>query len=183
MSARQDDTGLPTWAVFAAAFGAMIIILGAGLALGLARQGLVPAPEQAKATPSTTASTAPAPTSTPSDTPEAAAAGFVTAFTNHQVPVDAWEKTFSGYLTEQARTAYAGTDRTQVPGTRVTGKAVVTAGVTAAPVPGSADDDGESDPVPAIVTVPTDAGRYTVNLQQQDGRWLVVSAQLPGAGQ
>ncbi|QZQ53754.1 hypothetical protein KZI27_01005 (plasmid) [Curtobacterium sp. TC1] len=183
MNARQDDKGLPTWAVFTAAFGAVAIILGAGLALGLARQTSVPAPEQAAATPTTTASTAPVPTSAPSDTPESAAAGFVTAFTDHQVPVDAWQKTYSDYLTEQAKTAYAGTDRTQVPGTRVTGKAVVIAGASAAPVPGSADDDGESDPVPAIVTVPTDAGRYTVNLQQQGGRWLVVSAQLPRSTQ
>ncbi|TCL80515.1 hypothetical protein EDF31_11233 [Curtobacterium sp. PhB142] len=182
MSARQDRD-VPAWVVFTVVFGAVVIILGAGLALGIARQTSVPAPERAAVTPTTTASTAPVPPSAPSDTPESAAAGFVTAFTDHQAPADAWEKTFSGYLTEQAKTAYAGTDRTQVPGIRVTGKAVVTAGVSAAPVPGSADDDGESDPVPAIVTVPTDAGRYTVNLQQQDGRWLVVSAQLPRSGQ
>lgn len=180
MSARQDR-GLPPWAVFAATAGAVMVILGAGLALGLARQTSPAAPERTAVAPPTSGTSSPAPT--PSDTPEAAAAGFVAAFTNHQVPVDVWQKTYSGYLTKQAKTAYAGTDRGQVPGTRVTGKAIVTAGASAAPVPGSADDDGDTDPVPAIVAVPTDAGQYTVNLQQQDGRWLVVSAQLPGSGQ
>lgn len=182
MSARQDR-GLPPWAVFAATTGAVMVILGAGLALGLARQTSPAAPERTAVVPTASGSSTPAPTSTPSNTPESAAAGFVAAFTNHQVPVDVWQKTYSGYLTEQAKTAYAGTDRGQVPGTRVTGKAIVTEGASAAPVPGSADDDGDTDPVPAIVAVPTDAGRYTVNLQQQDGRWLVVSAQLPGSGQ
>lgn len=180
MSARQDR-GLPAWAVCAATAGAVVVILGAGLALGLARQTSPAAPERTAVVP--TASGSSAPTSTPSNTPETAAAGFVAAFTNHQVPVDVWQKTYSAYLTKQAKTAYAGTDRGQVPGTRVTGKAIVTAGASAPPVPGSADDDGDTDPVPAIVAVPTDAGRYTVNLQQQDGRWLVVSAQLPGSGQ
>ncbi|OII01463.1 hypothetical protein BIU95_07195 [Curtobacterium sp. MCBA15_007] len=182
MSARQDR-GLPPWAVFAATTGAVMVILGAGLALGLARQTSPAAPERTAVVPTASGSSSPAPTSTPSNTPESAAAGFVAAFTNHQVPVDVWQKTYSGYLTKQAKTAYAGTDRGQVPGTRVTGKAIVTAGASAAPVPGSADDDGDTDPVPAIVAVPTDAGRYTVNLQQQDGQWLVVSAQLPGSGQ
>lgn len=182
MSARQER-GLPPWAVFAATAAAVVVILGAGLALGLARQTSPAAPERVAVAPPTSESSAAAPTSTPSNTPESAAAGFVAAFTNHQVPVDVWQKTYSGYLTKQAKTAYAGTDRGQVPGTRVTGKAIVTAGASAAPVPGSADDDGDTDPVPAIVAVPTDAGRYIVNLQQQDGRWLVVSAQLPGSGQ
>jgi hypothetical protein len=182
MSTRQDR-GLPSWAVFAATSGAVVVILGAGLTLGLARQTSPAAPERALVTPTASGTSAPVPAPTPSNTPESAAAGFVAAFTNHQIPVDVWQKTYSGYLTEQAKTAYAGTDRGQVPGTRVTGKAIVTAGASAAPVPGSADDDGDTDPVPAIVAVPTDAGRYTVNLQQQDGRWLVVSAQLPGSGQ
>ncbi|HAQ9631300.1 TPA: hypothetical protein IYE65_002964, partial [Enterococcus faecium] len=54
---------------------------------------------------------------------------------------------------------------------------------TAEPVEG----DGHDEPsvLPAIVSVPTDAGAYTVNLQQVAGQWLVMSASLPterGAG-
>lgn len=183
MSARQER-GLPTGVVLTIALVVAIAIVAAGMVLHLTVGGPGRAAPAVTAPPSTSATKRAAPSSSvPANTPTEAAAGFVAAFTDHAAPADAWEKQYSSYLTKQAKTAYAGTDREQVPGTRVTGKAIVTAGASAAPVPGSADDDGDTDPVPAIVAVPTDAGRYTVNLQQQDGRWLVVSAQLPGSGQ
>jgi hypothetical protein len=180
----HDRRGVPVSVLLGATVGFVVLILLGGLLLNRALHPQ--APTRTAPIPTATMSTTPTPSRTaaaPPSTPAAAAAGFVAAFTDHQEPTDVWESTYSAYLTPQAKTAYQGTDRTQVPGTRVTGKAAVVAGVSAAPVPGAADDDGDTDPVPAIVTVPTDAGDYTVNLQQQDGRWLVVSAQLPGSEQ
>jgi len=182
MSPRQER-GVPVWVALGIAFLAAVAIVVAGVVLHFA---LRPSASQIVSAPAPTSSVTPSTSATPTEaapanTPTSAAAGFVFAFTDHTVPTDAWEKNYASYLTEQAKTAYAGTNRDRVPGTRVTGPAKVTAGVSAAPVPGSADDDGEQDPVPAIVAVPTDAGTYTVNLQQQNGRWLVVSAQLPGS--
>lgn len=184
MSARQER-GVPVWVAVGVAVAIVAVVVAGGLVAYFALRG--PAPVSAPAptaVPSASASATSTPMqAAPTDSPTSTAVGFVTAFTNHTVPDDVWEQQYSSYLTERAKTAYEGTNRDRVPGTRVTGPADVTAGVSATPIPGAADDDGDQDPVPAIVTVPTDAGTYTVNLQQQDGRWLVVSAQLPGSDQ
>ncbi|MBD8540595.1 hypothetical protein [Frigoribacterium sp. CFBP 8751] len=111
------------------------------------------------------------------------ASSFVAAFTDRSVSGQEWEAGYTRYLTPRAQVAYEGTGQSRVPGTQVTGDAVLEAGVTAEPVEG----DGHDEPsvLPAIVSVPTDAGAYTVNLQQVAGQWLVMSASLPtesGAG-
>jgi hypothetical protein len=183
MNARR---GIPLWAaVLTAALAALIVVfvvVGVALAhrntlnYGTSPQPLTDTPTPISSAPVVTST----PTATPAaTTPVAVATGFVAAFTNRDLTGTAWEKAYDSYLTADAQKAYQYTDQDKVPGTKVTGTAVLTAGGTTTGTPGTADA-GDDDPAPAIVTVPTDAGNYTVNLQQVAGSWQVLSAQTPG---
>lgn len=81
-----------------------------------------------------------------------AAAATVAAYVREGQPEDSWWSEVSRYLTDQARHDYALTDPANVPGAAVTGDPVV-----------------ETAP-PSVylvtVTVPTDAGDYTVLLSR-----------------
>jgi hypothetical protein len=94
-----------------------------------------------------------------------AASGFVSAYVDKTVTDDAWVKGWMPYLTTQAQAAYEGTSQQAVPGTTLTGTVKLESGGT----------NGA-----AIVDVPTDAGTYTVQLNQVSGSWKVLRALLPG---
>ena len=65
---------------------------------------------------------------------------------------------------EQAQAAYEGTSQQAVPGTTLAGTVKL--------------EDGGTNGA-AIVDVPTDAGTYTVQLNQVNGSWKVLRAILP----
>ncbi|MCE0459431.1 hypothetical protein [Curtobacterium flaccumfaciens] len=94
-----------------------------------------------------------------------AASGFVSAYIDKTVTGDAWVKGWMPYLTTQAQAAYEGTSQQAVPGTTLTGTVKL--------------EDGGTNGA-AIVDVPTDAGTYTVQLNQVNGSWKVLRALLPG---
>jgi hypothetical protein len=93
------------------------------------------------------------------------ASGFVSAYVDKSVTGDAWAKGWMPYLTTQAQAAYEGTSQQAVPGTTLSGTVKLEGGGT----------NGA-----AIVDVPTDAGTYTVQLNQVNGSWKVLRAILPG---
>lgn len=188
MSARQHTRGVPVWVavVLAAAAAAGVV----ALVVGLSDAEKPGAALQTQVTPTPNGEEGATPTAAPStgEVPSEASAlevatSFVAAFTDSSVSGPAWEADYVRYLTPRAQVAYEGTGQSRVPGTQVTGDAVLEGGVTAEPVEGEGHD--EPSVLPAIVSVPTDAGTYTVNLQQVAGQWLVMSASLPtksGAG-
>ncbi|TCU82290.1 hypothetical protein EDF52_113136 [Curtobacterium sp. PhB42] len=94
-----------------------------------------------------------------------AASGFVSAYVDKRVTGDAWAKGWMPYLTTQAQAAYEGTSQQAVPGTTLSGTVQL--------------EDGGTNGA-AIVDVPTDAGTYTVQLNQVNGSWKVLRAILPG---
>lgn len=99
---------------------------------------------------------------------EVAAQLFVAAFVSKSLTGQAWENGYLPYLTPYSQTAYQGTAQANVPGTRV----------TAAPALAEA---GTNTVTAALVTVPTDAGTYTVQVfAQPSGQWLAQRAYLPG---
>ena len=188
MSARRSNRGVPVWvAVVAAAAAAASVV---AVIVGLSDEATPGSAPQAQVTSTPTASQSAQATVAPStdDGPSEASAlevasSFVAAFTDRSVSGQEWEAGYTRYLTPRAQVAYEGTGQSRVPGTQVTADAVLEAGVTAEPVEGEGHD--EPSVLPAIVSVPTDAGAYTVNLQQVAGQWLVMSASLPtesGAG-
>lgn len=83
----------------------------------------------------------------------AAATTVVNAYLRKDLAPAAWWGNLTPYLTGTAQADYAGTDLTQVPGTRVR------KGAQAAP-----GDQGAA--YLAVVAVPTDAGVYTVLLER-----------------
>lgn len=93
------------------------------------------------------------------------ASGFVSAYVDKSVTGDAWAKGWMPYLTTQAQAAYEGTSQRAVPGTTLSGTVKL--------------EDGGTNGA-AIVDVPTDAGTYTVQLNQVNGSWKVLRAILPG---
>jgi len=93
------------------------------------------------------------------------ASGFVSAYVDKSVTGDAWAKGWMPYLTTQAQAAYEGTSQRAVPGTTLSGTVKL--------------EDGGTNGA-AIVDVPTDAGTYTVQLNQVNGSWKVLRAVLPG---
>lgn len=93
------------------------------------------------------------------------ASGFVSAYVDKSVTGDAWAKGWMPYLTTQAQAAYEGTNQQAVPGTTLSGTVKL--------------EDGGTNGA-AIVDVPTDAGTYTVQLNQVNGAWKVLRAVLPG---
>lgn len=93
------------------------------------------------------------------------ASGFVSAYVDKSVTGDAWAKGWMPYLTTQAQAAYEGTSQQAVPGTTLSGTVKL--------------EDGGTNGA-AIVDVPTDAGTYTVQLNQVNGSWKVLRAILPG---
>ena len=93
------------------------------------------------------------------------ASGFVSAYVDKSVTGDAWAKGWMPYLTTQAQAAYEGTSQRAVPGTTLAGTVKL--------------EDGGTNGA-AIVDVPTDAGTYTVQLNQVNGSWKVLRAILPG---
>lgn len=134
-----------------------------------AKQPTITGPGQVNAAPSTPAS-APADADDQIDAAQegaatGAASGFVAAYVDKTVTGDAWSSAWMPYLTEQAQAAYEGTSQQRVPGSTLTGSAVLQAGAT----------NGA-----AVVDVPTDAGTYTVQTNQVDGSWKVLRALLPG---
>lgn len=99
---------------------------------------------------------------------EVAAQRFVAAFVSKNVTGQAWEDGYLPYLTPYSQTAYQGTGQANVPGTRVTGTPALA-------------EEGTNTVTAAVVTVPTDAGTYTVQVfAQPTGAWLVQRAYLPG---
>lgn len=94
-----------------------------------------------------------------------AASGFVSAYVDKSVSGDAWVQGWMPYLTTQAQAAYEGTSQRAVPGTTLTGTVTL--------------EDGGTNGA-AIADVPTDAGTYTVQLNQVNGSWKVLRAILPG---
>ena len=93
------------------------------------------------------------------------ASGFVSAYVDKSITGDAWAKGWMPYLTTQAQAAYEGTSQRAVPGTTLSGTVKL--------------EDGGTNGA-AIVDVPTDAGTYTVQLNQVNGSWKVLRAVLPG---
>jgi hypothetical protein len=138
-------------------------------ATGGAGQPTITGPGQVSAAPSTPAS-APADANAPIDAAQegaatGAASGFVAAYVDKTAAGTAWTKAWMPYLTGQAQAAYEGTSQQRVPGSTLTGTAVLQGGAT----------NGA-----AVVDVPTDAGSYTVQLNQISGSWKVLRAILPG---
>lgn len=135
-----------------------------------AGQPTISGPGQVSAAPSTSAS-APANADDRIDAAQegaatGAASGFVAAYIDKTVTGAAWAKGWMPYLTVQAQAAYEGTSQQRVPGRTLTGTAILQDGAT----------NGA-----AVVEVPTDAGTYSVQLNQVDGSWKVLRAILPGA--
>jgi hypothetical protein len=93
------------------------------------------------------------------------ASGFVSAYVDKSVTGDVWAKGWMPYLTTQAQAAYEGTSQRAVPGTTLSGTVKL--------------EDGGTNGA-AIADVPTDAGTYTVQLNQVNGSWKVLRAILPG---
>lgn len=99
---------------------------------------------------------------------ELAAQRFVAAFVSKDLTGQAWEDSYLGYLTPYSQTAYQGTGQSNVPGTRITGTPALA-------------EEGTNTVTAALVTVPTDAGVYTVQVfAQPSGAWLAQRAYLPG---
>lgn len=96
---------------------------------------------------------------------EGAASGFVSAYVDKSITGDAWAAGWMPYLTTQAQAAYEGTSQQAVPGTTLRGTVTL--------------EDGGTNGA-AIADVPTDAGAYTVQLNQVNGSWKVLRAILPG---
>ncbi|WP_380169777.1 hypothetical protein [Jannaschia sp. R86511] len=94
-----------------------------------------------------------------------AAVGFVRAITRTDLPYEQWWAGLAGFLSPDATTIYDNVDPANVPTDPPTGP-------------------GELDPAStqflATVTVPTDAGPWTVTLLRLDtDRWLVDRATPP----
>ena len=104
-------------------------------------------------------------TSTQEGAATGTASGFVSAYVDKSITGDAWAKGWMPYLTTQAQAAYEGTNQQAVPGTTLSGTVKL--------------EDGGTNGA-AIVDVPTDAGTYTVQLNQVNGSWKVLRAILPG---
>lgn len=188
MSARRSNRGVPVWvAVVAAAAAAASVV---AVIVGLSDEATPGSAPQAQVTSPPTGSQSAQATVAPStdDGPSEASAlkvasSFVAAFTDRSVSGQEWEAGYTRYLTPRAQVAYEGTGQSRVPGTQVTGDAILEGVFAAEPVEGEGHD--EPGVPPATVSVPTDAGACTVNLQQVAGQWLVMSASLPtesGAG-
>lgn len=134
-----------------------------------AGQPKITGPGQVSAAPSTQAS-APADAEDQIDpaqqgAAEGAASGFVSAYVDKSITGDAWVQGWMPYLTTQAQAAYEGTSQQAVPGTTLSGTVTL--------------EDGGTNGA-AIADVPTDAGTYTVQLNQVNGSWKVLRAILPG---
>lgn len=113
-----------------------------------------------------------APTPRPADPTSQAAAvtlaeKFMTAFARPQLDAKSWIDALYPMLTQQGAAAYEGTDPSNVPVNRVTGRGTVVEGAT---------------DYALIVTVPTDIGTYAVSLTRKapTDPWLVDRIAPPG---